>query len=461
MSAPPRPGPPDSTASPRALPGLAPWPLALLAATLLSAPTVIGVALQVESLDLPRALAIGAGLLALALLLSQFLSSGRFERVSGRTGIDRTMRAHQWAGRALLLLVLAHPLLFAWPDAGEPWIGAVEGAWSLSQRASMRSGALALLALAVLVIWALLRRRLRRKLPHEVWRAAHLLLALAAATLALHHALTVGGASGGGLRWPWLAFAAIAALTVLWVHALRPALQRRRAWTVEANCEVAAGIRELTLRAAHPAPMSFAPGQFAWLDIGASPLPLRDHPFSIASAPAELPRLRLLIKARGDFTARLGSVPVGARAFLDYPHGTFTPQGRHWDRLLLVAGGIGVAPMFAILRALAVAGETRPVSLVYGANFAADLVQRAELEALRGRLVLDLHLFVDHACDDPALRPRAELLPTVARIAAEARGGALLAMICGPVGMPQAVQTVLRAQGVPRRAIVYERFDYD
>nr|MCU0951722.1 hypothetical protein [Burkholderiaceae bacterium] len=184
------------------------------------------------------------------------------------------------------------------------------------------------------------------------------------------------------------------------------------------------------------------------------------------------------------FTGALAQLPVGAVAHLDYPHGSFTPLTRPWQRLLLVAGGIGVAPMFSILRALAAAGETRPVTLVYGANRAHDLVGRDELTALTHALSLDVHLFVDHAddvsCGAGPLRPRAELLPTIAAIAQGARdspdirdardardaregarSGGLLVMICGPVGMPRAVEAVLRAEGVPRRAIVYERFDYD
>jgi ferredoxin-NADP reductase len=155
-------------------------------------------------------------------------------------------------------------------------------------------------------------------------------------------------------------------------------------------------------------------------------------------------------------------------AHLDYPHGSFTPLARDWDRLLLVAGGIGIAPMFSILRALAAAGETRPVTLVYGVNRAQDLVGRDELNAMRSTLALDLHLFVDQppgeADSDPALRRRAELLPTIAAVARTAQtagGHGVLTMICGPVGMPRAVEAVLRAEGVPRRAIVYERFDYD
>jgi hypothetical protein len=44
------------------------------------------------------------GLTAACLLFLQFLSSGRYESLSGRIGIDRTMGFHRIAAFALLLL---------------------------------------------------------------------------------------------------------------------------------------------------------------------------------------------------------------------------------------------------------------------------------------------------------------------------------------------------------------------
>ncbi len=46
----------------------------------------------------------------------QFVTSGRFEPLSGRIGIDVTMAFHKWLARALLLAVILHPLFFLGPD---------------------------------------------------------------------------------------------------------------------------------------------------------------------------------------------------------------------------------------------------------------------------------------------------------------------------------------------------------
>ncbi len=55
-------------------------------------------------------LRIAAALTAAALLFLQFLSSGRYESLSGRIGIDCTMGFHRIAAIVLLVLALLHPL---------------------------------------------------------------------------------------------------------------------------------------------------------------------------------------------------------------------------------------------------------------------------------------------------------------------------------------------------------------
>jgi predicted ferric reductase len=52
------------------------------------------------------------GLTAAALLFLQFLSSGRYESISGRVGLDRTMGFHRVAAYVLLAFALFHPISY-------------------------------------------------------------------------------------------------------------------------------------------------------------------------------------------------------------------------------------------------------------------------------------------------------------------------------------------------------------
>src|SRR5690606_5100396 len=62
-----------------------------------------------------RAFSSGLAMIGFAMLLAQFLLSGRFRRVSGRVGIDVTMRFHQLAARVALVFLLVHPVLLVLP----------------------------------------------------------------------------------------------------------------------------------------------------------------------------------------------------------------------------------------------------------------------------------------------------------------------------------------------------------
>ena len=73
--------------------------LFVLAATL---PMLAAVATGVEPVGVPSEFVTALGLTAAALLLLQFLSSGRYENISGRIGIDRTMGFHRIAAYVLL-----------------------------------------------------------------------------------------------------------------------------------------------------------------------------------------------------------------------------------------------------------------------------------------------------------------------------------------------------------------------
>ena len=69
-------------------------------------------------------IASGAGLVAYSILLMEFVLSGRFRAISGRIGMDVTMRFHQLLARTALVLAVLHPFLYRSPFAPtRPWDG--------------------------------------------------------------------------------------------------------------------------------------------------------------------------------------------------------------------------------------------------------------------------------------------------------------------------------------------------
>ena len=308
------------------------------------------------------------GLVGCAMLLLQFVTSGRYELLSGGVGIDVTMAFHKWAARLLLTIVILHPLLLQFPISLDRldmfWVGL--GAALSAPR--YLTGTVALVLVIVVVIFAVLRDRLPA--PYEVWRASHALMALAAVWLAVLHGIGVGTYSDAGtLSVLWPALAVVATALLLGDHLVKSYRMRRQGWKVSSNRKVADRMWELVVAPDQDQqPLRYRAGQFAWITCAPKRLLLLDHPFSIASSPAAGGNLTFIIKEIGDFIRHIREVKPGCPIGIDGPHGGFALNDRHADAVVLIAGGVGIAPVLGILRDLQTRGDKRPVRLIYAAG---------------------------------------------------------------------------------------------
>ncbi|AMB47071.1 PDR/VanB family oxidoreductase [Methylobacterium sp. AMS5] len=140
-------------------------------------------------------------------------------------------------------------------------------------------------------------------------------------------------------------------------------------------------------------------------------------------------------------SAYLHGLAPGARLTISAPANHF-PLNRGRPDYLLVAGGIGITPIYGMAVALAEAGA--PVRVLYTARAAADL---AFADSLRERLGARLRIFLDE---------RGERIDLAAEIARLASGGELY--ICGPIGLREAAQRAWAASGRPIDGLRFETF---
>ena len=102
------------------------------------------------------------------------------------------------------------------------------------------------------------------------------------------------------------------------------------------------------------------------------------HPFSVSAAPTTA-GLRFTIKELGDDSASMLRLAPGTRLVLEGPYGVFTAEQAHGAPVVLVAGGVGISPIRALLEDCG--PHQRPVVIVRVRDDA-DLAHRAELERL-------------------------------------------------------------------------------
>jgi ferredoxin-NADP reductase len=178
----------------------------------------------------------------------------------------------------------------------------------------------------------------------------------------------------------------------------------------------------------------------------------RTHPFSL-SAPVNGRHLRLTVKSVGDDSKMLQGLHPGTAVGLEGPYGLFTRERQTRPRVLLIAGGIGITPLRALIEEIP--AKRNAITLIYRASRWEDVVFRDELEKLiRDRRGTIHYLIGERGSvelpDDPlSVQTLRRLVPDV-----QARD----VFICGPVAMMDRTDAILRTIGVPKEQIHRERF---
>lgn len=399
-------------------------------------------------------LSVGLGYAALTMMAVQFVLTARFRRATAPFGIDAIYAFHRYLAYVLLGVVILHPVILV--STNPAHLPALLTPWTVPW--DVASGTASVVVLLVLVAASAWRKQLR--IPYEAWRATHLLLGLGAVGLAFVHLRGVGYYTAvplvGGL---WVVIGASILAVVLKVRVFRPwsllrapfrvtevRPERGACWTLVVEPEGHQGFR-------------FEPGQFAWVTMGRSPFTMQEHPFSIASSPEPGGRLEFTIKELGDFTNNVGRTPPGEIAYVDGPYGAFSIDRQpDADGYVFIAGGIGLAPVMSMLRALAQRGDPRPL-VVVAAHSSWDRVPlRDELAGLRDRLDLTLV----HVLEEPSEEWEGEVgwvtKELLDRHLPPGRDR-LEYYVCGPVPMIRGVERSLGTLGIPRARVHTELFD--
>jgi predicted ferric reductase len=391
-----------------------------------------------------------AGLYGALLLAFQLLLVARFGWLDRRLGMDRLTSWHRWVGFSLLWLLVGHAVFITFGYAQFEDFGP---ATMLVELAETTTGILrAIVALLlIMVIGAVSARWARRRMAYETWHFVHL-YAYLAVILAFSHQITVGQSFIGSpmARAYWWTLWTVAVGAVLWGRLLLPLRRNLRhrlrvAQVVPESNDVVSVY--ITGRHLHELPARA--GQFFLWRFLTKKRWWQANPFSLSAAP-DGTHLRLTAKALGDGSASLRHIKPGTRVFAEGPYGAFTGLHRRTPNALLIAGGVGITPIRALLEDL-----SGHLVVLYRVNTDQDAVLLRELTTLAHRRGATVHVIagpVDaHSPNGPVLGPQ-----NLFALAPDIRERDVF--VCGPSGMTNAVMKSLRQLDIPKDQIHAERF---
>ena len=185
------------------------------------------------------------------------------------------------------------------------------------------------------------------------------------------------------------------------------------------------------------------------------------RPYSIACSPEraeETGQLELLVAMDqdGSLGPHFGQTPRDTWVDIDGPIGTFRlPVGAADARVLLVAGGTGIAPLRAMLDHLLRLKTAPRVSLLYSARRAEEFAFINELRTHSAAGLLELHQTVTRE-DSPTWTGARGRIGRAHFEALLHDPPATLCAVCGPENLVKESAAMLTALGVPPSHIVTE-----
>ena len=398
-----------------------------------------------------RAVALGrlAGLLFGSAVLFQVVLISRWPWLEPSVGCDRLFRLHRCVGFAIGPLLLGHPALLVFGYARRHHISVGEqlteitGAWPY---VSLAIAAIAIIIPTFVLSLPVIRRRLR----YETWHGGHLAMYAAVGLASLHQLNGAELSAGAWFTAYWVALHVVVIGGFVVFRAGRPALSfARHRFRIEKLVPESDDVTSVYLTGRRLDRFSFRPGQYANVAF-LSKRRWAPHPFSFSAAPNGR-FLRLSIKSAGDFTDRVRTLAPGTFAVIEGPLGAFTANPATRTKYLMVAGGIGITPIRALVESLS--GARRDVVLLYSVKTAADLVFASELRAS----TTQCHFILSQspATSDGHEHGRIDRL-TLARLVPDIQEREVF--VCGPPPMMTAVVGALRSLQVGASQIHLERF---
>lgn len=401
------------------------------------------------------------GLLIQYAIVIQVLLIGRISFIEQAFGFDKMNKLHRLIGQWIVVFLVAHPLLLTIGNATADNYSL----WNefASFLATWEDVFLAFIGACIFIYVASISYAIvRKKLRYELWYFLHLLTYLAMA-LVFFHEINTGdlpktvGAETSFIQHPYLIYWYVLNFTVFGFVILYRFV--KPLWnTVRFEFRVAHVVLEtkdtfsVYITGKNLVDFKYKAGQYANITFLQKGLWFT-HPFSF-SAEHNDTYIRFTMKALGDYTKRLGELTPGTRVILDGPLGLFIEETSQNEKLLFIAGGIGITPIRSMIGDIM--RRQKNIIMIYAARTVEDIAFRKEFELFQAKQQFPIHYILATPTEgyESGFLDREKLVRLVPDFFERD------VYLCGPPPMMSATVANLKGLGFKNVNLHYEMFSF-
>lgn len=393
-----------------------------------------------------------AGLAAAYTVLLQFVFMGRMTWLEKVFGLDKLSVIHRTSGKLSLVFILLHPLFLIVGISA-----ATNASWLTTFLQTTQSNWQMMLALVALILFLVVVASslyvVKKRLQYEAWYFVHLFAYLAVFSSFWHQLNGEDLLASRVFYYYWIALYVAVFTSHLVFRFIRTLYKfNKHKFRVSRIVRENHSVVSIYITGSKMGEFDFNPGQFMKVRFFTKNLWRQSHPFSLSMTPNGK-ELRVTVKELGDFTRAVKDLPKDTKVLIDGPYGVFTDLFAVSQKVLLVAGGIGITPLRSLMEDMLNKGKD--VVLLYANRTKGDIVFKRELDALAMRHkarvthVLshdDNHDWEKGYIDEEKI---ARLVPDVA---------SREVYVCGPKPMMDSIIKIAEDLGVGRSRIHFEKF---
>lgn len=196
--------------------------------------------------------------------------------------------------------------------------------------------------------------------------------------------------------------------------------------------------------------LTFIPGQFVFISVKDNvSIGKESHPFSLASAPSNK-TITLICKKTGDYVDKLLLLRKGDIVTLSGPYGTFMEKVPVSQKIVGIAGGIGITPFLSLIDEANLLPKNYPPILIF------HLVKKKQESQLTEKISTQRCGFqiIEH---NSVSKKRFSVSDILLQVDSYKKANFFL---CGPMGMMIATRDQLLKAGISPSRIIFEDFSF-